>query len=427
GLAGCEAAYILAKNGIDVDLYEMKPSKYSPAHHYSGFAELVCSNSFKASRIGSAAGLLKHEIKSLGSLLIECAEKTAVAAGGALAVDRERFSNMATEKIRAMPNIQIIEKEVTNIPDGLCIIATGPLTTDIFAAQIQKICGDDYLSFFDAAAPIIAFDSIDMEKVFFAARYGRGDDDYINCPFEKQSYEAFYEALITAESAELKEFEKETFKVYEGCMPVEVMAKRGIDTLRYGPLKPVGLTDPITNKRPWAVVQLRQENIEKTLFNLVGFQTNLKFAEQKRVFSMIPGLEQAEFIRYGVMHRNTFINSPKLLDCTFSLKKNDSISFAGQITGVEGYMESASSGLLAGLHMLRKIQGKPKLTLPKDTMIGALSHYISDEFISNFQPMGANMGILPPMDVVIKDKQKRYEAISERAVCSLNQFISDKI
>lgn len=425
GLAGCEAAYILAKNGIDVDLYEMKPHKFSPAHHYPAFAELVCSNSLKASRVGSAAGLLKHEMKLLGSLLIPCAEKTAVAAGGALAVDREKFSDLVTNEIKAMPNIHIIEKEVTQIPDGLCIIATGPLTTDVFATQIQTLCGNDYLSFFDAAAPIIAYDSIDMEKVFFAARYGRGEDDYINCPFEKDAYEQFYEALITAESAQLKEFEKETFKVYEGCMPVEVMAKRGIDTLRYGPLKPVGLTNPHTNKRPWAVVQLRQENIEKTLFNLVGFQTNLKFAEQKRVFSMIPGLEQAEFIRYGVMHRNTFINSPKLLDSTFALKKNDDIFFAGQITGVEGYMESASSGLLAALHMLRKIQGKPKLILPKDTMIGALSHYISDEFIANFQPMGANMGILPPLNEIVKDKQKRYEAISERAIDSLNLFISN--
>lgn len=425
GLAGCEAAYILAKNGINVDLYEMKPHKFSPAHHYPAFAELVCSNSLKASRVGSAAGLLKHEMKLLGSLLIPCAEKTAVAAGGALAVDREKFSDLVTNEIKAMPNIHIIEKEVTQIPDGLCIIATGPLTTDTFATQIQALCGNDYLSFFDAAAPIIAYDSIDMEKVFFAARYGRGEDDYINCPFEKEEYEQFYEALITAELAQLKEFEKETFKVYEGCMPVEVMAKRGIDTLRYGPLKPVGLTNPHTNKRPWAVVQLRQENIEKTLFNLVGFQTNLKFADQKRVFSMIPGLEQAEFIRYGVMHRNTFINSPKLLDSTFSLKKNDDIFFAGQITGVEGYMESASSGLLAALHMIRKIQGKPKLILPKDTMTGALSHYISDEFIVNFQPMGANMGILPPLNEVVKDKQKRYEAISERAIHSLNLFISN--
>lgn len=424
GLAGCEAAYILAKNGIHVDLFEMKPHKYSPAHHYPGFAELVCSNSLKASRVASAGGLLKYEMELLGSLLIQCAKNTAVGAGGALAVDREKFSDLVTDKIKAMPNICVIEKEVTKIPDGLCIIATGPLTTDTFATQIQQLCGNDYLSFFDAAAPIITYDSIDMEKVFFAARYGRGEDDYINCPFEKDGYEQFHQALIAAESAELKQFEKENFKVYEGCMPVEVMAKRGIDTLRYGPLKPVGLTNPHTNKRPWAVVQLRQENIEKTLFNLVGFQTNLKFPEQKRVFSMIPGLEQAEFIRYGVMHRNTFINSPKLLDCTFALKKNDDIFFAGQITGVEGYMESASSGLLAGLHMLRKIQGKPKLTLPKDTMIGALSHYISDEFIDNFQPMGANMGILPPSNEVIKDKQKRYEAISERAIHSLNQFIS---
>ncbi len=322
GLAGCEAAWTLANAGVPVSLYEMKPQQYTPAHHYQGFAELICSNSLKAARIGSAAGMLKEEMRILGSLTMEAAAHTDVSAGGALAVDRERFSDYITEKILAHPLIQVIHQRVDEIPQGKTIIASGPLTESHLAESIQRLCGAQYLSFFDAAAPIVTFESLDQEKVFFAARYGRGEDDYINCPMDKEQYERFYQALVTAESVELHEFEKKDFQVYEGCMPVEVMAKRGADTLRYGPLKPVGLTDPRTGHRPWAVVQLRSENREGTLYNLVGFQTNLKFPEQKRVFSLIPGLEHAEFVRYGVMHRNTFLNSPKLLTSAFHLRAN---------------------------------------------------------------------------------------------------------
>ncbi len=419
GLAGCEAAWQLANKGIEVELYEMKPQKYTPAHNFDGFAELVCSNSLKASRVDSAAGLLKEEMTRLGSLIVPCAKETSVEAGGALAVDRELFSKLVTEKISNHPLITVINEEVTEIPDGYVIIATGPLTSGGLAESIEQKCGS-YLSFFDAASPIVTFESIDMSLAFYGSRYGKGDDDYINCPMNKEEYLAFHEALITAESAELKDVDKEAFKVYEGCMPVEVLAKRGEDSIRFGPLKPVGLTDPRTGKRPYAVVQLRKENREGTLYNLVGFQTNLKFGEQKRVFSLITGLENAEFVRYGVMHRNSFINSPKLLDNTYAMREFPNIYFAGQITGVEGYCESAASGIMAGINLARKIQGKTPFVLPRDTMIGALTEYISDEYNENFQPMGSNMGILPDMPDKIKDKKMKYKVYADRALNSLS-------
>lgn len=432
GLAGCEAAWQLANAGINVRLCEMKPAKYTPAHKYSGFAELVCSNSLKASRVNSAAGLLKEEMRRLGSLTVPCAVETAVPAGGALAVDRTLFSELVTEKIHSHPNIEICSGEVTEIPEGNVIIASGPLTSDALAESIKKISGG-YLSFYDAAAPIVTFESINMERAFFGARYGRGDDDYINCPFTKEEYLEFYNAIVSAESAPLHDFDapqelhnkNDSFTVYEGCMPIEVLAKRGEETMRYGAMKPVGLNDPVTNRRPYAVVQLRKENSSGTMYNIVGFQTNLKFGEQKRVFSLIPGLENAEFVRYGVMHRNSFLNSPKLLDADFSLRSDRRIFFAGQITGVEGYMESAASGIMAGINMTRKLSGKDSLILPTDTMIGALSHYISDESVTDFQPMGANMGILPPCPTRIKDKQERYRIVAEAALMSLDKSIAE--
>ncbi len=419
GLAGCEAAWQLASDGINVTLYEMKPEKYSPAHHYSGFAELVCSNSLKASRIESAAGLLKAEMEMLGSLTVPCAKENAVDAGGALAVDRERFSDSVTEKIKNNGFIEVVTGEVTKIPDGIVIIATGPLTGEALSGEISRICGEK-LSFYDAAAPIISYDSIDTGKVFFASRYDRGSADYINCPMNREEYLSFREALAGAERVRLRDFEKHPFTVYEGCMPIEVLASRGEDTMRFGPLKPVGITDKHTGKRPYAVVQLRRENREGTLFNMVGFQTNLKFSEQKRVFSMIPGLENAEFMRYGVMHRNTFINSPDLLRPDLSMRLAPDIYFAGQITGVEGYMESAASGIVAGLSAARRIKGLEPLRFPRDTMTGALCAYVSDPFNSGkFQPMGANMGILPDLDKKIRDKREKYGAYAGRAIESL--------
>lgn len=419
GLAGCEAAWRLAQEGINVRLYEMKPEKFSPAHKYGGFAELVCSNSLKAARLESAAGLLKYEMEHLGSLTVPCAKENSVEAGGALAVDREKFSDSVTAKIRSHPLIEVVGGEVTALPDGIVIIATGPLTSGAMADTIKQLCGEG-LSFYDAAAPIVTYESLDLDKVFFASRYDRGDADYINCPMNKEEYLAFHEALVNAERVQLKDFETHPFSVYEGCMPIEVLASRGVDTMRFGPMKPVGITDKRTGKRPYAVIQLRRENSEGTLFNLVGFQTNLKFSEQKRVFSMIPGLENAEFMRYGVMHRNTFINSPELLNADFSMREHPDIYFAGQITGVEGYMESAASGIIAGIAAARKIKGLEPLVLPNDTMTGALSRYISDPFnAGKFQPMGANMGILPDIGVRIKDKKERYGAYADRAVRSL--------
>lgn len=426
GLAGCEAAYKIANNGYKVNLYDMKPSKFSPAHKNKNFAELVCSNSLKAKRIESAAGLLKEEMRLLNSLLIECALKCEVPAGGALAVDREKFSELVTKKIRDNKNINVIELEVEDIPkDDLNIIATGPLTADKLAEKIKILCKKS-LSFYDAAAPIVTFESIDMENVFFASRYDKGEDQsYINCPMNKAEYENFYEALISAQRAPLHHFEDSNVKVYEECMPVEVMAKRGLDTLRFGPLKPVGLRDPKTGHRPWAVVQLRKENIKGSLYNMVGFQTNLKFFEQKRVFGMIPALKNADFIRYGVMHRNTFIDSPRVLNSDFSLSEYPNIFFAGQITGVEGYMESAASGIMAGINVVKKLRGKESLTLPKETMIGSLCNYISDKWVKDFQPMGANFGILPPIEPHIRDKKERYSAFAKRSIELVSNIIKD--
>lgn len=426
GLAGCEAAYKIANNGYKVNLYDMKPSKFSPAHKNKNFAELVCSNSLKAKRIESAAGLLKEEMRLLNSLLIECALKCEVPAGGALAVDREKFSELVTKKIRDNKNINVIELEVEDIPkDDLNIIATGPLTADKLAEKIKILCKKS-LSFYDAAAPIVTFESIDMENAFFASRYDKGEDQsYINCPMNKVEYENFYEALVSAQRAPLHHFEDSNVKVYEGCMPIEIMAKRGLDTLRFGPLKPVGLRDPKTGHRPWAVVQLRKENIKGSLYNMVGFQTNLKFFEQKRVFGMIPALKNADFIRYGVMHRNTFIDSPRVLNSDFSLSECPNIFFAGQITGVEGYMESAASGIMAGINVVKKLRGKESLTLPKETMIGSLCNYISDKWVKDFQPMGANFGILPPIEPHIRDKKERYSAFAKRSIELVSNIIKD--
>ena len=416
GLAGCEAAWQIANRGIKVRLIEMKPLKKTPAHKSDSFAELVCSNSLKAARIDSAAGLLKEEMRLFGSVCLEAAAQCSVAAGGALAVDRDIFSKLITEKIKSHPNIEIENRIVTKVPnDGITVIATGPLTDGELAEDISALCDGNNLSFYDAAAPIVTAESIDMTKAFYASRYGKGTDDYINCYMNKEEYTAFHKELVNAESAPLKEFDK-PLTVYEGCMPIEVLAKRGEDSIRFGPLKPVGLTDPRTGHRPWAAVQLRRENSEGTLFNIVGFQTNLKFPEQKRVFSMIPGLENADFMRYGVMHRNTFINSPKLLNKDLSLKKNADIFFAGQISGVEGYMESAASGIIAGINSVARAEGKSPVILPNISMIGAMLGYITDERVEKFQPMGANFGILPALNERIKDKKERYAALSERSL-----------
>ena len=425
GLAGCEAAYAIANKGIKVDLIEMKPLKKTPAHKTDNYAELVCSNSLKANRVDSAAGLLKQEMRLFGSVCLDAAEVAKVPAGGALAVDRDVFSGLITEKIKNTPNINVINKIVTEIPkDAITVIATGPLTDGELAQSIEKFCDTGNLNFYDAAAPIVTAESVDFDSAFTASRYDKGDSgdgDYINCPMNKQEYEYFYNALVTAESAPLHDFDK-PFKVYEGCMPIEVLARRGEDSIRFGPMKPVGLRDPRTGHRPWAVVQLRKENKEGTLYNLVGFQTNLKFGEQKRVFSMIPALKNAEFMRYGVMHRNSFINSPKLLNHDLSLKKADNIFFAGQLSGVEGYMESAACGIIAGLNAANKLLGKEPIVLPKITMLGALLDYITDPSVTNFQPMGANFGILPMLETKIKDKRERYAALSKRSL----DFLEDK-
>lgn len=424
GLAGTEAAWQIANAGEKVTLFEQKPLKRSPAHKSDDFAELVCSNSLKAARIDSAAGLLKEEMARLGSLTVPVARECSVAAGGALAVDRNIFSSCVTEKIRSHPNITVVNSAVEDISadDGsVTIVATGPLTDGAMSESIKSLCGD-YLSFYDAAAPIITADSIDMDIVFGASRYGRGgESDYLNCPFNKEQYENFISELVNAQGAVLHDFD-----VYEGCMPIEKLAKRGADAPRFGPMKPVGLIDPKTGHRPWAAVQLRRENSAGTMFNLVGFQTNLKFGEQKRVFSMIPGLENAEFVRYGVMHRNSFLDSPRLLSKTFQLRKQPNVFFAGQITGVEGYMESAASGIIAGKNAVRAAHGKTPLELPPVTMTGALCSYISDETVKDFQPMGANLGILPPIEPKIKDKKQRYAALAERALCALERIISNE-
>ena len=421
GLAGVEAAWQIANKGYKVSLYEMKPIKKSEAHKSDFFCELVCSNSLKASRIESAAGLLKEEMARLGSLTVPVARQSSVPAGGALAVDRDIFSSRVTEKIKSHPNIEVINEVVENLEldgDTVTVVATGPLTDGKLAESISEITGE-YLSFYDAAAPIVTADSVDMTKAFGASRYERGgDDDYINCPFNKSEYENFIEGLVNAEGAVVHDFD-----VYEGCMPIEKLAKRGLDAPRFGPMKPVGLVDPNTGHRPWACVQLRRENSKGTMFNLVGFQTNLKFGEQKRVFSMIPGLENAQFVRYGVMHRNSFLNSPKLLNADFSFREKDNLFFAGQITGVEGYMESASSGIIAGINAVRKAEGKTPFILPDITMIGALCDYISDESVKNFQPMGANFGVLPAIEPKIRDKKERYAALSNRSLAYIDEVV----
>ena len=424
GLAGCEAAWQLANAGIDVELYEMKPLKYTPAHKYSGYAELVCSNSLKAQRLESAAGLLKQEMRRLGSLCSDAAQHTCLPAGGALAVCREEFSDFITDKINSSPKIKVVHEEVTTIPDGYVIIATGPLTSEPLSKSIGELVGENYLYFHDAAAPIVTAESLDKSLVFEASRYDRGDADYLNCPMNKDEYLEFYNELVNAETAPLHDFEqKEGFTVYEGCMPIEVLAKRGEDTMRFGPLKPVGLVDPRTSRRPYAVVQLRKENNAGTLYNLVGFQTKLKFGDQKRWFSLIPGLENAEFGRYGVMHRNTYLNSPELLNRHFCFKGDQRIYFAGQMSGVEGYMESAASGIYAGLSLARRLNGLDEITLPEDTMIGALSAYVEKGSPSGFQPMGANMGILPELPEKIKNKQEKYAALAKRALSSLERAL----
>lgn len=428
GLAGCEAAWQLAERGVQVELFEMKPKKYSPAHKNKNFAELVCSNSLKADRLDSASGLLKEELRKLGSLILSCADKSKVPAGGALAVDREKFSSLVTQKIKSHRLIKVFENEVTDLDkDHISIVATGPLTSEKLAAKISLIC-NGLLSFYDAAAPIVTAESIDMNHAFAASRYDRGgDSDYINCPMNKDEYEAFYNELILAKRAELHSFEVAQKNVYEGCMPIEIMARRGMDTIRFGPMKPVGLKDPKTSHRPWAVLQLRKENVEATLYNLVGFQTNLKFSEQKRVFGMIPALQNAEFVRYGVMHRNTFIDSPRLLNSDLSLKKLPNIFFAGQVTGVEGYIESTSSGMIAGLNVFARLEGREPYVFPEYTMIGALNSHVSNSVSKNFQPMGANFGILPPLDTTIRDKKERYRALALRSLESLKNLYNQNL
>ena len=421
GLAGCEAAWQLAQRGIHVTLTEMKPKKMTPAHHCADFAELVCSNSLRGDRLENAVGLLKEELRRLKSLILTCAEANRVEAGGALAVDRYGFSGMVTEKIRSHPNITVVEAEAAEVPAGPAVIATGPLTSDAMSDAIQRYFGgQEYMSFFDAAAPLVTFSSIDMDKAWFASRYDRGDADYVNCAMDKDEYLAFVEALKTAEEAPVHGFEDK--HVFEGCMPVEVMARRGIDTLRYGPLKPVGLKDPKTGHEPYAVVQLRRDNAAGSVYNIVGFQTHLKFPEQRRVFSMIPALHDAEFLRYGVMHRNTFLNSPRLLDRYYRLKAEPRLSFAGQMTGVEGYVESAASGFLVGVETARRLTGRPPVDFPRETAIGALGLYVSNPSVTMFQPMNINFGIMPPLDHRVKGKRNKNAELSARSLAIIDQI-----
>ena len=418
GLAGCEAVWQLARRGIDVRLYEMKPTAFSPAHSNPDLCELVCSNSLKGNGLDNACGLLKEEMRRMDSLVIACADATRVPAGGALAVDRDKFAALVTERIRGLPNVEIIDGVVGELPEGITVIATGPLTHGGMNGVIADLTGGGGLHFYDAAAPVITAESVDGEKTYLAARYGKGTPDYINWPMNREEYDAFWEALVTAERAPLHE-NVETPNVFEGCMPVEIMAARGRDTLRFGPLKPKGLRDPRTGLTPWAVLQLRRDNAEGTLYNMVGFQTNLKFGEQKRVFSMIPGLENAEFVRYGVMHRNTYIDSPRLLAPDYSLRGRPEVFFAGQITGVEGYVESAASGLMAGINAAARAEGREPLILPPSTCTGALTAYITDPEVKNFQPMNANFGIIQWERIKIKNKKERYEHISAHALKDL--------
>ena len=418
GLAGSEAAWQLARQGLRVRLIEMKPVRMTPAHHSPDFAELVCSNSLRGDRLENAVGLLKEELRRVGSLILACADATRVEAGGCLAVDRRGFSRMVTEKLRTHPNITVEERELTAVPEGPVIIATGPLTSEPLSAAIGEYFGGaGYLNFYDAAAPLVSFDSIDMEQAWFASRYDRGTPDYVNCALDEAQYKAFVRELAAAEEAPVHGFEDS--KVFEGCMPVEVMARRGEDTLRFGPLKPVGLPDPKTGKDSYAVVQLRKDNASGTVYNLVGFQTHLRFPEQKRVFSMIPALREAEFVRYGVMHRNTFLNSPRLLDRTYADRRNPLVAFAGQMTGVEGYVESTASGYLAAVCMAARVKGEPLPEFPAETAIGALGRYVSDESVTNFQPMNINFGILPPLGYRVKGKANKNLAIAERALAAL--------
>ena len=414
GLAGSEAAWQLAQRGIPVELHEMKPQKMTPAHHSPEFGELVCSNSLRSDQLENAVGLLKEELRRCGSLILACADEHRVEAGGALAVDRHGFSRAITEKVKGHPLITVVEGEVTAIPEGNVILASGPLTSDALAAAIQEKVHADYLSFYDAAAPLVTFESLDMDHAWFASRYDKGTADYVNCALSEEEYAAFWQALTTAQAAEVHGFEDQN--VFEGCMPVEVMARRGVDTLRYGPLKPKGLKDPKTEKEPYAVVQLRKDNAQGSIYNLVGFQTHLKWPEQKRVFSMIPALREAEFVRYGVMHRNTYLNSPKLLDRYYRLKADPRICFAGQITGVEGYVESTASGFVAAVELANRLQGKPPVDFPQETALGALALYVSNETVEQFQPMNVNFGIIPPLGYKVKGKRNKNAELSRRAL-----------
>ncbi|MCD7742909.1 MAG: methylenetetrahydrofolate--tRNA-(uracil(54)-C(5))-methyltransferase (FADH(2)-oxidizing) TrmFO [Oscillospiraceae bacterium] len=421
GLAGCEAAWQLAQRGIHVRLLEMKPEKMTPAHTSGDFAELVCSNSFRADELTNAVGLLKQELRRLGSLIMECADANRVPAGGALAVDRAGYARMVTERICSHPCIEVVRTEAEELPEGEVIIATGPLTSDAFSAVIARLCADEGLHFYDAAAPIVTRESIDFDHAFFASRYGRGTPDYINCPLTQPEYEAFWNALCSAEEAEVHGFDDKG--VFEGCMPVEVMARRGVDTLRFGPMKPVGLADPRTGEEPYAVVQLRKDNADGTLYNMVGFQTHLRFGEQRRVFGLIPALRDAAFVRYGKMHRNTYLNAPRLLDRYYRLRGMERVSFAGQMTGVEGYVESCASGMLVGLETARRLAGLPPLDFPQETAIGALGLYISGGAVSgNFQPMNVNFGIIAPLERRVKGKRNKNAAISARALECIEQI-----
>ncbi|MGM0803378.1 MAG: FADH(2)-oxidizing methylenetetrahydrofolate--tRNA-(uracil(54)-C(5))-methyltransferase TrmFO [Bacillota bacterium] len=423
GLAGSEAAWQIASRGIQVKLYEMRPVRQTPAHHTEKFAELVCSNSLRANTLTNAVGVLKEEMRKLNSVIISSADDCAVPAGGALAVDRHEFASLVTERVKNHPNVEVITEEVTEIPEGPTIIATGPLTSDNLSKSLNSLTGEEYLYFYDAAAPIIEVDSIDMDKVYLKSRYDKGEAAYLNCPMTEEEFDRFYEALITSETVPLKEFEKEIF--FEGCMPVEVMAKRGKKTLLFGPMKPVGLEDPKTGKIPYAVVQLRQDNSAGTLYNIVGFQTHLKWGPQKELLRLIPGLENAEVVRYGVMHRNTFLNSPRLLEETYQLKARKDLFFAGQMTGVEGYVESAASGLIAGINASKLVNGEELAVFPKETAIGSMAYYITTANPDNFQPMNANFGLLPPLEKRIKNKQERNTALANRALETIQNFITN--
>ncbi len=425
GLAGCEAAWQLAKRGVEVELIEMKPHKRTPAHVSDDFAELVCSNSLRSDELSNAVGLLKEEMRRLGSVIMECADRHRVPAGGALAVDRTAFAAAVTEKVRSHPLITVREEEITDIPEGRVIIATGPLTADRLAEKLSELDRDGKpLNFYDAAAPIVTKDSVDMDSAYFASRYGKGTPDYINCPMTEAEYKAFREELCTAQEAEMHGFDDGG--VFEGCMPIEVMARRGEDTMRFGPMKPVGLPDPRTGRDPYAVVQLRKDNLEGTIYNIVGFQTHLKFPEQKRVFSMIPALKNAEFVRYGVMHRNTYLNSPKLLDRYYRLKERPEVSFAGQMTGVEGYVESSASGMLVGIETAREVLGLEPVNFPAETAIGALALYVSGGAVANFQPMNINFGIIEPLGYKVKGKRNKNMEISKRSLEIIDRLVTEE-